>query len=152
MRKRKETAFILMADDDQDDFMLTRDALKEAGYKGEIRLVEDGGELMDYLHGRGKYGHSSAPCPDLILLDLNMPTKNGRIALQEMKSNPKLRGIPIVILTTSQEKEDIRFCYDTGANAFMTKPIDFNEWTEGMRVLISYWFDWMRLPPKNKTC
>ena len=114
---------ILMADDDEDDRMSTEEAFREHHLANEFHTVHDGEELMEYLHRRGKY--SDAPRPGLILLDLNMPRKDGREALKEIKTDPSLRSIPFVILTTSSEEEDILKTYDLGANSFITKPVGF---------------------------
>ena len=123
-----EAPIILMADDDTDDCMLASDAFKASATQGMIRFVENGVELLNYL------SHSS-PIPSLILLDLNMPLKNGREALKEIKSIPAFQDIPIVVLTTSQEKDDFIYCMETGAKSFITKPASFSEWVEIMRSL-----------------
>jgi CheY-like chemotaxis protein len=141
---------ILVADDDKDDFLLVTEAFREAGIKADLRLVGDGVELLDYLKRHGKYEDpSSAPFPDLILLDLNMPKKDGREVLREVKADQCLQSIPVVILTTSTEENDIQLCYRSGANSFMTKPVGFDRWIEGMRTLASYWFEWNLIPPKR---
>jgi len=128
---------ILMADDDEDDCFLAFSAFKEAEMAGELRLVADGRELMDYLHRQGSFSNpESHPLPDLILLDLNMPHKDGREALREIKSDPVLESIPIVILTTSSEERDIELCKKLGAASFITKPVDFGEWVKIMESLV----------------
>ncbi len=115
-----------MADDDQDDCLLVSKAFKASRLCNDLRFVKDGEELMDYLHQRGKYAdRRSRPRPGLILLDLNMPKKDGREALREIKSDPDLRAIPIVVLTTSKEEEDVLRSYDLGANSYVTKPVTF---------------------------
>src|SRR5690606_8182427 len=115
---------ILMADDDADDRMLTRDALEESRVLNDLRFVEDGEELMEYLTRKGKYSDpETSPKPGLILLDLNMPKKDGREALKEIKSDPELRRIPIVVMTTSKAEEDVFRSYDFGASSFITKPV-----------------------------
>src|ERR1700742_483537 len=115
---------ILLADDDPDDRMLTRDAFEESRLRNVLEIVEDGEELMDYLHNRGKYtGDKAKPRPGIILLDLNMPRKDGREALKEIKSCPDLRNIPVVVLTTSKAEEDILRTYDLGVNSFIVKPV-----------------------------
>ena len=147
MNHHFETVEILMADDDPDDRLLTEKALKEARLKNGIRFVEDGEELMDYLHHRGKYSDpASAPRPGLILLDLNMPRKDGREALAEIKSDPVLRRIPVVVLTTSKADEDIVKTYDLGVNSYITKPVSFSGLAEVMKVLSVYWFEIVKLP------
>ena len=138
---------ILMADDDADDRMLTRDALDESRVLNDLRFVEDGEELMDYLTRRGKYSNAAdAPRPGLILLDLNMPKKDGREALKEIKSDPNLRRIPVVIMTTSKAEEDIFRSYDFGASSFITKPVTFDRLVELMRTLGEYWVEFVELP------
>ena len=137
---------ILMADDDADDRLLAQDALAESKIPSEVHFVENGEELMDYLHRRGRFSAASAPRPGLILLDLNMPKKDGREALREIKSNPDLRRIPVVILTTSQAETDIRQIYDIGANSFITKPVSFDALVQVMRTVGHYWFETVELP------
>jgi len=145
-RETPESITILMADDDPDDRMLTADAMKESRLGNTFRCVEDGQELMDYLARRGKYSHGNAPRPGLILLDLNMPRKDGRQALQEIKSDPELRRIPVVILTTSKTEEDVLRSYDLGANSFISKPVTFDRLVEIVRTLGTYWFSIVELP------
>jgi len=144
---KQEQIIILMADDDPDDRLLLEDALEEVRLNNQFAFVEDGVELMDYLHRQGNYSHlENSPLPGLILLDLNMPKKDGRQALQEIKSDPKLRCIPIVILTTSKAEEDILRSYDLGANSFIVKPVTFDKLVEIVRQLTDYWFQIVRLP------
>ena len=138
---------ILMADDDADDRMLTRDALEESRVLNELRFVEDGEELMEYLTRKGKYADAKdSPRPGLILLDLNMPKKDGREALKEIKSDPNLRRIPVVIMTTSKAEEDVFRSYDFGASSFITKPVTFDRLVELMRTLGEYWVEFVELP------
>ena len=138
---------ILMADDDADDRMLTRDALEESRVLNELRFVEDGEELMEYLTRKGKYANpETSPRPGLILLDLNMPKKDGREALKEIKSDPNLRRIPVVIMTTSKAEEDVFRSYDFGASSFITKPVTFDRLVELMRTLGEYWVEFVELP------
>jgi len=133
---------LLMADDDEEDRLLARDALRESRLLNDLRFVEDGEELMDYLHCRGRYSdHESAPRPGLILLDLNMPRKDGREALAEIKADPELKKIPVVILTTSKREEDIVRSYLDGANSFIVKPVTFEGLVEVMRAVGHYWLD-----------
>jgi len=141
---------ILMADDDEDDCLLVKEAFEECGQPGELRFVGDGIELMEYLHRLGKY--RDAPCPDLILLDLNMPGKDGRQALIEIKSDRRLRRTPIVILTTSKDEQDIFRCYDKGASSFITKPDGFGELVAAIRALNNYWFGPVVLPYEREEC
>ena len=145
--KNGQPIVILMADDDADDRMLTRDALEESRVLNELRFVEDGEELMDYLHRRGKYADAeSSPKPGLILLDLNMPKKDGREALKEIKSDPNLRRIPVVIMTTSKAEEDIFRSYDFGASSFITKPVTFDRLVDLMKAIGEYWVEFVELP------
>jgi CheY-like chemotaxis protein len=142
---------ILLADDDADDRMLAKDALKESRLANDLRFVENGEELLDYLHRRGAFADAkSSPTPGLILLDLNMPRKDGREALREIKSDPNLRHIPIVVLTTSKAEEDIYRTYDLGVNSFITKPVTFDGLVNVMRTLGTYWFEIVELPPAEK--
>jgi len=145
MKRRSIT--ILLADDDADDRMMAADALEESRLVNDLRFVEDGEELMDYLRRRGKYADpAAAPRPGLILLDLNMPRKDGREALREIKAEPELRSIPVVVLTTSQAEEDIYRTYDLGVNSFITKPVNFESLVAVMRALSKYWFEIVELP------
>jgi len=139
---------ILLADDDADDRMLARDALVESRLANDFRTVEDGEELLDYLKARGRYAdRSHCPRPGLILLDLNMPRKDGREALREIKADPELRQIPIVVLTTSKAEEDIYRSYDLGVNSFITKPVTFEGLVAVMKTLGRYWIEIVELPP-----
>jgi CheY-like chemotaxis protein len=145
---KRSSVVILMADDDADDRELTKEALTESRLANDLHFVEDGAELLDYLHQRGAYSKpGSAPRPGVILLDLNMPRKDGREALREIKADPNLRTIPIVVLTTSKAEEDIARSYDLGANSFISKPVTFEGLVEVVRGLGKYWFDIVELPP-----
>jgi CheY-like chemotaxis protein len=137
-----------MADDDEDDRVLTADALKRSRLINDMRFVVDGDDLMQYLRGQGAYaaGGIPAPRPGLILLDLNMPKKDGREALAEIKGDPVLRRIPVVVLTTSKAEEDIVRTYDLGVNSFVSKPVTFEELAAVMQTLACYWFDLVELP------
>ncbi len=138
---------ILMADDDEDDRLLTLDALKESRVLNNLYCVEDGVELLEYLRREGKYSDpKDSPRPSLILLDLNMPRKDGREALQEIKADPSLRGIPVVILTTSKEEEDMLKGYDLGCASYITKPVNFEGLVDLMRALGRYWIEFVELP------
>ncbi|MBO7922949.1 response regulator [Alteromonas sp. K632G] len=146
-RKQTQPINILMADDDEDDRLLTVDALKESRVLNNLFCVEDGVELLEFLRHEGKYTDASkAPRPSLILLDLNMPRKDGREALQELKTDPKLRGIPVVILTTSKEEEDMLRGYDLGCASYIAKPVNFEGLVELMRALGRYWIEFVELP------
>ncbi|RMH57786.1 MAG: response regulator [Bacteroidetes bacterium] len=148
MPAHTEPVVILLADDDPDDLLLTTRALRKNRLVNEIKTVEDGEELMDYLLRRGAYAApGAAPRPGVILLDLNMPRKDGREALQEIKSDPELRRIPVVVLTTSQAERDIIQSYDLGVNAFITKPVTFEGLANAIKVLGDFWFEIVRLPP-----
>lgn len=147
MNQSEQIVEILMADDDPDDRLLAERALHEYRLKNGIRFVEDGEELMDYLYHRGKYSApGAAPVPGLILLDLNMPRKDGREALAEIKRDPVLHKIPVVILTTSKAEEDIVRAYDLGVNSYITKPVTFQGLAEIMKTLSIYWFEIVKLP------
>ena len=142
---------ILLADDDADDRMLAKDALKESRLANDLRFVENGEELLEYLRRQGQFADAdSSPTPGLILLDLNMPRKDGREALKEIKSDPNLRHIPIVVLTTSKAEEDIYRTYDLGVNSFITKPVTFDGLVNVMRTLGTYWFEIVELPPGER--
>ncbi len=142
---------ILMADDDEDDRLLTQDELAESRVLNELFFVEDGVELLEYLERKGKFSEKeSSPRPGLILLDLNMPRMDGREALQAIKANPNLKGIPVVILTTSKQEEDMVKGYDLGAASYITKPVTFEGLVELMQTLGKYWVEFVELPtPQN---
>jgi CheY-like chemotaxis protein len=136
-----------MADDDEDDRQLTLEAMGEARLANELRFVVDGEDLMDYLHRRGDYADGAeAPRPGMILLDLNMPKKDGREALAEIKSDPGLRQIPVVVLTTSRAEEDVFRTYDLGVNSFITKPVTFQGLVDVMHTFSHYWLEIVDLP------
>ncbi|HEY2770406.1 MAG TPA: response regulator [Solirubrobacteraceae bacterium] len=138
---------ILMADDDEEDCELTREALQDARLANQMKFVHDGQELVDYLKRRGQYSDpSDAPRPGIILLDLNMPKKDGREALAEIKADEALRRIPIVVLTTSKDEEDVLRTYDLGASSFITKPVTFAALVEVMANWRRYWFEIVELP------
>ena len=141
---------ILLADDDEEDRMLAADAMHESRVANDLRFVEDGEELLDYLYRRGQYSApDAAPTPGIILLDLNMPRKDGREALREIKADPDLRRIPVVVLTTSKAEEDIFRTYDLGANSFITKPVSFEGVVSVMRDIGRYWIEIVELPPET---
>ena len=147
MNQLNKNATILMADDDPDDFFLVKDALKESGLPGDVQLVADGEELMDYLYRRGKFFNlENMPLPCLILLDLNMPKKDGLEALTEIKKDPHFRRIPIVVFTTSGSEDDIFCSYELGASSFITKPTSFDELVEVLKKLGDYWLKTVSLP------
>jgi CheY-like chemotaxis protein len=138
---------ILMAEDDADDRLLVKDALSECGLADNLRFVEDGEDLMDYLLRRGKYkAPDAAPQPVLILLDLNMPRKDGREVLREIRAHPDLRRIPVVAFTTSKAETDVGSLYDLGVNSFICKPVAFEALVNVMTTLGRYWFGIVELP------
>ena len=138
---------ILVADDDPDDRLLLREAFRDSRLANERHFAEDGQQLLDYLQRRPPYGDARRhPLPGLILLDLNMPRKDGREALREIKSDPALRRIPVVVLTTSQAEEDIYRTYDLGVNSFISKPVTFDGLVTVMKHLGRYWFEIVELP------
>ena len=145
--KRRTVVTILMADDDEDDCLLAQEALVESCLTNKLYIVCDGEQLMEYLYRRGKYRDIDiSPRPGLILLDLNMPKKDGREALKQIKADANLRQIPIVILTTSKADEDIYRSYELGANSFITKPVTFSGLVEVMKTIGKYWFEIVELP------
>ena len=147
MSQNKRPIVILIAEDDAEDRMLLHDALEEGRLKNEIHFVENGEELVDYLHNHGKFSDKNKfPTPGLILLDLNMPKKDGREALKDIKSDPHLRLIPVVVLTTSKAEEDILRTYDMGVSSFITKPVTFTALVDVMKTLSKYWFEIVELP------
>lgn len=140
---------ILMADDDEDDRDLTRDALIDAAYVEQMEFVVDGRDLIDYLRQAGRYGSPEAaerPRPSIILLDLNMPRMDGREALAEIKNDAALRHIPVVVLTTSSDDEDVRNAYDLGANSYITKPVTGSKLEDVLGRLAEYWSEIVTLP------
>jgi two-component system response regulator len=149
MKTKLNPATILMADDDPDDRMLMKEALEENNLTNEIHFVEDGEELMDYLYNKGKFSLVQTIMPGLILLDLNMPKIDGREALRLIKSDPLLRKIPVVILTTSRAEDDIIKTYDLGVNSFISKPVRFDDLVQVTRELGTYWFGTVSLPKFN---
>jgi len=139
---------ILMADDDADDRRLTQEAFEEARLINDLRFVENGEQLIEYLRKEGAYAPpAEAPRPGLILLDLNMPRKDGRTVLKEIKSDPNLRQIPVVVLTTSKADEDIYKSYDLGVNSYIVKPVTFEALVDILQTLEKYWFEIVELPP-----
>ncbi len=131
---------ILLADDDEDDRFLTCEAFRQHFPASQLSFVEDGEELLDYLTHSGQYAGTNHPLPDLILLDLNMPRKDGREALQQIKTNEQLRPIPIIVLTTSDAQDDIDQSYSNGANSFITKPASFHRLSQICQTIGQYWF------------
>ncbi|MGD0449475.1 MAG: response regulator [Candidatus Bathyarchaeia archaeon] len=139
---------ILLVEDNPGDVRLTKEALKDAKVLNEIYVAKDGVEAMEFLHRQGKF--AQAPMPDMILLDLNLPRKDGREVLAEIKKDPKLKHIPVIILTTSKADEDIIKTYNLHANAYITKPVDLNRFVEIIHALEEFWFTIVKLPPKEQ--
>lgn len=138
---------ILLAEDDPEDGYLIGEALYESRIASNVVIVEDGEELLDYLLRRGKYADpETSPRPGLILLDLNMPRKDGREALVEIKQHPHLRRIPVVVLTTSQAEEDIFRTYDIGISGYITKPASFTGLRDAMKAVGNYWLQVVSIP------
>ncbi len=151
MNKDAMPITILMADDDEDDKRLTQEALEEGRLINDVRFVSNGEELMDYLRRVGKFAPPAVtPRPGLILLDLNMPRKDGRTVLKEIKSDPDLRQIPVVVLTTSKADEDIFKSYDLGVNSYIVKPVTFEALVDILQTLEKYWFEIVELPPSKE--
>ena len=148
MNKTNEPIVILMAEDDLDDQLLAKEALEESRVLND--LVNDGVELLEYLRGEGQYAEQPAPRPSLILLDLNMPRKDGRETLVELKQDPELSGIPVVILTTSRLEEDMIKGYQLGAASYLKKPVTFQGLVDMMRALGRYWVEIVELPCGHK--
>ena len=142
--KDERSITILMAEDDPEDQMLVKEAFRDAHLKNPLVIVEDGEELLDYLHRRGK--HADAERPDLLLLDLNMPKKDGREALEEIKDDPSLRSIPVIVLTTSGAEEDILNSYNIGVCSYIRKPVTFGKMLDVMQTMGKYWFEIVELP------
>ena len=140
---------ILMVDDDPDDRLLMQEALAECDFASELRFVQDGVELMDYLFRRDKFSEAAdSPRPVFTLLDLNMPKKDGREALREIKLDPELKKIPVVVLTTSTADTDISRIYELGANSFISKPTAFDSLVTVMKAVGKYWFEVVALPTR----
>lgn len=144
MERSVEPIIILIAEDDADDRVLTKDAFAESRLLNEVHFVEDGEELINYLEKKGQY--ADVPRPNLILLDLNMPKKDGREALKEIKGNPDFRRIPVVVMTTSKAEEDIFRSYDCGASSYITKPVTFEGLVDVIKTLGKYWVEVVELP------
>jgi CheY-like chemotaxis protein len=145
----RKSIHIVMAEDDPDDRMLTRRALKKSRLVNTFNTVEDGEELMDYLYQRGAYEDAEVPRPGVILLDLNMPRMDGREALQRIKSDADLRRIPVIVLTTSEAEQDIIESYDLGVNAYVTKPVTFEGLVDAIQALGDFWFEIVKLPSER---
>ena len=140
MERNVRQITIVLAEDDPDDQVLVREAFLEAQMVADLHIVNDGLELLEHLRGKG-------PRPDLILLDLNMPRMSGHEALAEIKNDPELRSIPVIVLTTSKAEEDVVATYDSGANSFITKPVTFPGLVDAMATLEKYWLRLVEIPP-----
>ena len=139
---------ILLVEDNPADVRLTNEALKESNIPYQKHVARDGVEAMAFLHREGKY--SQAPRPDLILLDLNLPRKDGREVLAEIKADKNLRSIPVVVLSISRAEEDILLCYKLNANCYTTKPVDLLQFNNMIRLIMQFWFTTVTLPPRVK--
>jgi CheY-like chemotaxis protein len=139
---------ILLVEDNPADVRLTREALRDAKVTNRLNVVADGVAALDYLYRRGD--HAGATRPDLVLLDLNLPRKDGREVLEEIKSDPRLRSIPVVVLTTSRAEEDVLRSYDLHANCYITKPVDLGQFLAVVRAIDDFWLAVVRLPPTGK--
>jgi len=152
MSKDKRRAVILLAEDDQGDQELTRRALEDGKVLNDLFVVENGEEVLDYLLHRGKFGdHEKFPYPDIILMDLNMPKMDGRQVLEEISKDKDLSAIPVIVLTTSQQEEDILRSYNLGVKSFITKPVDTNSFFHAIKVIQEYWFEIVVLPKHQQT-
>lgn len=150
MNAVKKSIIVLIVEDDEDDFLLVTKAIQEARLTGGVYRVKDGEELMDYLLAQGLYlDREKYPLPALILLDLNLPKKDGREALKEIKSHPELQKIPVIVLTTSKSEEDVIKSYDLGVNSFIRKPVTFQGLVDIIKTLKHYWLDIVTLPPQE---
>lgn len=137
---------ILLIEDNPGDIRLTQEALKDARMSNNLSVAEDGVEALAYLRGEGPY--AGAPRPDLILLDLNLPRIDGREILEEIKADANLRRIPVVVLTTSSDEQDIAACYDLHANCYITKPVDLNQFLAILKSIQHFWFGIVQLPAR----
>jgi two-component system response regulator len=143
---------VLVAEDSVQDRMIIEEAFREAGIAAELRFVEDGEELLDYLNRRGRYaaGEDAAPWPAVVLLDINMPRVNGHEAMRAIRADPLLRNLPVVALSTSDSPKQIAQAYAVGVNSFLTKPARFPAFVELIRLFGGYWLQGVRLPPQRR--
>jgi two-component system response regulator len=139
---------IFLVEDNPDDVRLTREAFKDAKVRNNMNVANDGVEALAYLRREGKY--AGTQIPDLIILDLNLPKKDGREVLNDIKADEKLRTIPLVVMTTSMEEKDVLAAYGLHANAYVVKPIDFSQLVAVVKSIEHFWFSVVRLPPKEK--
>jgi CheY-like chemotaxis protein len=140
-------AQILLVEDNAADIRLTKEALRDAKVLNDLHVTRDGFQAMEFLHRVGAF--ADAPRPDLVILDLNLPKKNGKEVLSEMKSDPSLRTIPVAVLTTSAEEMDILQSYDLGANCYLTKPVDLQQFLNIVRQIDEFWLGMVHLPPQS---
>lgn len=147
MTEKARAAEILYVEDNPADVRLTQEALKENKVRNNLYIAKDGEEAMEFLHQRGR--HRSAPRPDLILLDLNLPRKDGREVLAEIKRDPKLTSIPVVVITSSKAEEDIAKSYQLHANCYVTKPVDLIQFLTVVKTVEGFWLSVVTLPPKE---
>lgn len=138
---------ILLVEDNAADVRLTKEALKDAKILNELHVCRDGVEAMDFLHRRP--GCEDAPRPDIVILDLNLPRKDGKEVLAEMKGDPTLRTIPVAVLTTSEAEADVLDSYDLGANCFLTKPVDLDQFLKVVQAVEEFWLGMVRLPARG---
>ena len=143
-----EPAQILLVEDNPGDVRLTKEAFEHGRIENDLHVVTDGAEALEFLYQRGEY--TDAPRPDLVLLDLNLPRKNGDEVLEELKADSDLRSIPVIVLTSSKAEEDIARSYELHANAYLTKPVDPDEFIETVRAFEKFWFSVVRLPPEGE--
>ncbi len=144
---RPEPAQLLLVEDNPGDVRLTKEAFKQGRIENDLHTVSDGSEALAFLKRRGEY--EDAPRPDLVLLDLNLPRTDGEEVLEQLKDDPKLRSIPVIVLTSSRAEEDIARSYELHANAYLTKPVDPDEFIETVRAFEKFWFSVVRLPPEG---
>lgn len=141
---------ILLVEDSPEDYEATVRAFRRAGLANPIFRCQDGDEALDFLHHRGEFAESTLPRPCLVLLDLNLPGTDGREVLQEIKSHPELRSIPVVVLTTSTDARDIERCYQAGANSYIKKPVDLDGFMQAIQRLKDFWFEVVVLPKASE--
>ncbi len=147
----KKNELILLVEDNNEDFELTKRALRKAGLHNNLLRFEDGDEALDYLHRNGKYADpQTSPRPGIILLDLNLPGTDGREVLREIKTDERLRTIPVIVLTTSEDERDIQYCYNSGANSYLHKQVDPTGFYTVIQRLKDYWFEIVILPKEEK--
>lgn len=147
MTAQHRTIEILLVDDNVGDVVLTKEALSAAGFQNRVSIARDGCEALDFLRRSGVF--STAPRPDLVLLDINMPRKNGCEVLEEIRCDPALRLIPVVIFTSSESQEDIRRAYELGANCYVTKPVDLDEMDRVVKAITHFWLTIAKLPRQS---